>query len=204
MRMLADSNNILCVGLDMTSDDPTIITTNTITDPRSPLLTRLINLAINNLDTEELVSPDGTRTRLRGKEGIRTLIGEAYYGFPSVEGAHNSLSRFLLGQALVVSEIENENPLQTKFASANNMTTLVTLLTNQNALVILNIKEAGRQNELLNERLPRLSDNILSILRSKNITKVVEINIRGYIHMQLLKMVLLHQGGTSFLMIIYQ
>ncbi|MBV0900135.1 MAG: hypothetical protein KTV77_05480, partial [Wolbachia endosymbiont of Fragariocoptes setiger] len=185
MRMLTDANNIICIGLDMRSRDDPIITTNAITDPRSPLLTRLINLAINNLDTEELISPDGTRTRLRGEQGIRTLIGEAYYGFPSVEDAHNRLSRFIVGQALAISRLSDRISLETQFSSANNITTLVALLTNQsnkNALVIFNIKEAGRQNELLHERLPRLSDNTLDIFHTKNITKVVEINIRGYTH----------------------
>lgn len=139
-----------------------------------------MNLATTNEDLERY---QNSRSLSGGNQGIRTLIGEAYYSFPSV-GTHNNLSRFLLGQALLISEIGNENLLKTKFAYASNVTTLVNLVADQysNNLIIFNVKEAGRQNEPLDQRLPRLSDNTLSIFRAKNITKVVEINICGYTH----------------------
>lgn len=91
MRVITNSKYVFCIGLVLNGEGGVLSSVQEIKVRNKPFLEDLLNL----------VSEKAT-------EKVRALLREVHYSFPSTEYSYDYLSRFILGQSLILDGVNGE------------------------------------------------------------------------------------------------
>ncbi|WP_410542441.1 ankyrin repeat domain-containing protein [Wolbachia endosymbiont of Tetranychus urticae] len=164
MRVITNSEDIVYVGLDLNGRGPAL-SIKKIKTPKQPFLQTLLGLTYDKKSKE-----------------IQDLLSEVHYSFPSTESMYGYLSKFILGQSLIIDKV-NKKDVKSKgvFKHENNKDLDTFFFQVEENLLVFNInyKDENRAQT----RRKSANEGILPIDQIKKqgteIKNVVEVNVSG-------------------------